>query len=294
MSYASRSVAGKLRIPLLLLPALSVILLLFAGGVVVGFAQSLEYMPVLGLRTPTLQHYGAILTDRTFYVSLGLTLYLALASTSLAVGLALAAAMLLRHTFPGSRLATFIFQVPLPVPHLVAAAGIVMLLTQSGLFARVLYAVNAIQQPADFPALVFDRGYVGVLLVYLWKEIPFIGLVVLAVLKSTGQEYEEIAQTLGASPWQRFRHVLLPLVMPGIVSTSIIVFAFLFGSFEVPLLLGVRYPNVLPVEAYRAYMDPDLARRPEAMAMGILITIIAMALLALYRRVASSLHGGQL
>ncbi len=81
-------------------------------------------------------------------------------------------------------------------------------------------------------------------------------------------EYEEVAQTLGAGPWQRFRHVLLPLVMPGIISTSIIVFAFLFGSFEIPLLLGVRYPNTLPVTAYRAYIDPDLSRRPEAMAMG--------------------------
>ena len=51
-----------------------------------------------------------------------------------------------------------------------------------------------------------------------------------------------------------------------------------------PLLLGVRYPNVLPVLAYRAYTDPDLARRPESMAMGIVIAIIVVGLLIVYRR----------
>ncbi|MCB0183719.1 MAG: hypothetical protein KDE31_05615, partial [Caldilineaceae bacterium] len=63
--------------------------------------------------------------------------------------------------------------------------------------------------------------------------------------------------------------------------TSIIVFAFVFGSFEIPLLLGQRYPNVLPVTAYRAYIDPDLNQRPEAMAMGIMITLIVIVLLNL-------------
>jgi putative spermidine/putrescine transport system permease protein len=182
-------------------------------------------------------------------------------------------------------MATFVIQVPLPVPHLVAAAGIVMLLAQSGLFARVLFALGALQQPDQFPVLVFDRAYVATILVYLWKEIPFIALVVLAMLKSAGHEYEEVARNLGANAWQRFRYVLLPAIMPGVVSTSIIVFAFLFGSFEVPLLLGQRYPNTLPVLAYRAYADPDLGQRPEAMAIGVVITIIVVVLLAVYRRI---------
>ena len=270
----------------MLAPALAVIFLLFGGGLLIGLGQSIDYLPALNLRVPTLRHYLDILTDTDFYISLALTLYIAFASTFLATILALVAAMILRRSFRGSRFVTTIYQLPLPVPHLVVAAGIVMLLTQSGIIARMAYAVGLISQPADFPALVFDRNYIGVILVYTWKEAPFIGLVVLAVLKGVGLEYEEAAQTLGAGPWQRFRYILLPLVMPGIVSTSIIVFAFLFGSFEIPLLLGVRYPNTLPVAAYRAYIDPDLAQRPEAMAMGIIITVIVVALLGLYRHVA--------
>lgn len=269
---------------LLLLPTLLVIGALFLGGISVGVSQSLGYMPVIGLRSPTVAYYADILGNSDFWRSFGLTLYMAVTSTVLSVVLALVAAMTLRHRFRGSRWITLIFQLPLPVPHLVAAAGIVMLLTQSGIFARLLYAAGTIGGPGDFPALVFDQAYIGAMLVYTWKEIPFIGVVVLAVLKSVGVEYEEAAQTLGATAWQRFRYVLLPLTMPGIVSTSVIVFAFLFGSFEIPLLLGVRYPNTLPVAAYRAYIDPDLSRRPEAMALGIIITGIVVALLAIYRR----------
>jgi len=266
----------------MLAPALAIILLLFLGGVLIGLGQSLDYMPIIGLTEPTLRHYGNILTDGDFYTSLWLTLYISLSSTLLATGLAVALALVLRRRFWGSRIATFFFQLPLPVPHLVAAAGFVLLLTQSGLFARLLYHGGWLERPNEFPALVFDRWQVATILVYVWKEVPFIGLVILAILKGMGQEYEEVAQTLGASGRQRFRYVLLPLMMPGITVTGVIVFAFVFGSFEIPLLLGQRYPNVLPVTAYRAYTDTDLNQRPEAMAMGMIITVIVVVLLNLW------------
>ncbi|MFZ4655987.1 MAG: ABC transporter permease [Caldilineaceae bacterium] len=278
------------RIWLMLAPALAVILLLFVGGVFVGFGQSLDYMPIIGLKTPTLRHYVNILTDPDFYLSLLLTLYITVVSTVLAGALAVAAALLLRHHFVGSRFVTFLFQLPLPVPHLVAATGMVLLFTQSGLFARLAYSVGWLERPNEFPVMVFDRWQIATILVYLWKEIPFIGLVILAILQGVGQEYEEIAQTLGANRWQRFRYVLLPLMMPGLITTGVIVFAYVFGSFEIPLLLGQRYPNVLPVTAYRAYVDPDLNQRPEAMAMGMVITGIVIFLLNLALRLSRRLR----
>ena len=279
------------RIWLMLAPALAVILLLFGGGVVVGFQQSIGYVPVLGLTTPTLRHYGEILSDQSFRSSLLLTLYISVTGTLLATMLAVMAALVLRHRFRGSGLATMVFQLPLPAPHLVAAAGIIMLLTQSGLFARMLYQLGGLAAPGDFPALVYDRWQVGTLLVYLWKEVPFIGIAVLAVLKSVGNDYEEAARTLGANAWQRFRYILLPLILPSVVSTSAIVFAYMFGSFEVPLLLGQRHPTTLPVAAYRAYIDPDLGRRPESMAMGMVITAVVVLLLEFYRRLARKMTG---
>lgn len=284
MQHLSRS--DGWRPYLLVAPAVIVIMVVFGGGIGLGFVQSLGYLPVLGLTEPTLAHYAALLVNPRFYAGLALTFAVALSSTILATLLAVGAAMTLRRAFRGSRVLTFIYQIPLPVPHLVAAAGLVMLLTQSGVFARVLYRAGLITQPADFPPIFFDRSSLGIILVYVWKEAPFIGLVLLALLKGSAFEYEEVASTLGASAWQRFRHVLLPLMLPGILSTSVIVFAFMFGSFEIPLLLGVRYPEVLPVMAYRLYIDPDLTRRPEAMAIGIVITLIVVVSLGLYRWLA--------
>ena len=276
----------KLRVPLMLLPAFAVLIVLFGGGMVIGVGQSFGYFPIIGLTDFTLQHYIDAVTDRNFLQSLWLTFRIAFWSTFLSCALAVAFALVLRQTFKGSKFWTFLFQVPLPIPHLVAANGIVLLVTQSGLLARFGVAAGLMERPADFPIMVFDRAGMAIILTFLWKEVPFIGLVVLAILQGVGPQFEEIAQTLGANRWQRFWYVLMPLIMPGILSSSIIVFAFVFASYEIPLLLGVRFPTTLPVLAFQNYQDPDLALRPQAMAISVILAIIAVALLAAYRRLA--------
>lgn len=276
----------KLRVPIMLLPAFAVLILLFGGGMAIGIGQSFGYFPVIGLTDFTVQHYVDAVTDRNFLLSLWLTFRIAFWSTFLSSIFAILFALVLRERFQGSQFWTFLFQVPIPIPHLVAANGIVLLVTQSGLLARFGVAAGLMERPADFPILVFDRAGIAIILTFLWKEIPFIGLVVLAILQSVGPQFEEIAQTLGANRWQRFWHVLLPLIMPGILSSSIIVFAFTFASYEIPLLLGVRFPTTLPVLAFQNYQDPDLSLRPQAMAVSVILAIIAVALLAAYRRLA--------
>ena len=72
------------------------------------------------------------------------------------------------------------------------------------------------------------------------------------------------ARALGASPWQCFWHVTLPLLRSGIISASLIVFGFIFGSFEVPFLLGSTFPKTLPILVYQAFTDSDLTQRPIA------------------------------
>ena len=214
------SLMDKLRAPLLVLPAVALVVLLFFGGLVVGFSQSLGYFPAIGSFDLTLRYYGDVLTDNTFFESLWQTFRLALLSTVMSSVLAIALALVLRNTFKGSRFFTFMFQLSIPIPHLVAAAGIVLLVSQSGILARGAYALGLIDAPRNFPVMVFDRPGTAIQLTYLWKEVPFIGIVVLAILQGVGPQYEEIARTLGANAWQRFRYVLLPLILPGVLSTS--------------------------------------------------------------------------
>ncbi|MCP3972939.1 MAG: ABC transporter permease subunit [bacterium] len=279
-------VKERLKIPLMLGPAVAVIVLLFGGGLLVGLGQSLGYFPAIGLTEFSFDAYRSVLTDPNFLRSLWLTFRIALVATVLSSVLAVGFALVLRQKFGGSRLATFLFQIPIPVPHLVAASGIILLITQSGLIARFGAAAGLMEVPADFPALVFDKAGIAIILTFLWKEVPFVGLVVLAVLQSVGPQYEEQARTLGANARQRFFNVLLPLIMPGIMSTSIIIFAFTFANYEIPLLLGVRFPSTLPVVAFRQYQDPDLGLRPEAMAISIVLAVVAILLLIAYRRLA--------
>ncbi len=85
--------------------------------------------------------------------------------------------------------------------------------------------------------------------------------------------------------------MILPLISPSLAAAAVLSFAFAVGAFEVPFLLGQRYPSALPVLAYRSYVDVDLNARPEAMAISMVITAIAAAAVLLYmhfvrRRVA--------
>lgn len=276
--------SDRTKIILLLLPALLVIGALFFGGLLIGVMRSFNYMPIIGLTEPDLSAYVAIFTNREFYLSFALTFHIAFTSTLISCVIAVGAALLLRRAFIGRAVINFLFQLNLTVPHLVGAIGILYLFSQSGSFARLAAEWGMIARPADFPALVFDPFAIGIILQYVWKEVPFIGVIILANMQTIGEDYESVARSLGASKWQSFRFVLLPLIFPAMLSASVIVFAFTFGAYEIPAILGANYPAALPVLAYRKFTDVDLASRPEAMAMAIIIALLSALMLYLYMR----------
>jgi len=165
-----------------------------------------------------------------------------------------------------------------------------LLLAQSGLLARWAGALGIIQSPADFPVLVRDRYGIGIILTYLGKEIPLLPLLILALLRTQSDGYLLVAQNLGANAWQRFRLVTLPLVRPALVSGSLLVFAYIFGAYEVPALLGVRYPRTLPVLALESFTNPDLRARAEGMAISLIIAFIVL-MIAGFARAKEELQG---
>lgn len=274
----------RARIALLLAPALLVLGGLFLTGLGLTLLRSFRYLPALGMTEPDLAAYAAILASPGFLASLGLSLWIATASTLLSAVLALCAALLLRQSFPGRALVSFLVQLNLTVPHVVGAIGVLYLLSQSGAFARLAHAAGLIAGPAGFPALVNDPFAIGIILLYVWKEVPFITLILLANLQTIGEDHESVARSLGATRWQAFRHVLLPMLAPGLAAASALVFAFAFGAYEVPLVLGQHAPKALPVLAWQAWTDTDLTLRPEAMAMAVIVAAIGLALLALVAR----------
>lgn len=276
----------RLKIALMLAPLLLIILGLFVGSGVFVVGQSLGYLPVIGKYDFTLEAYDRLIHDPDVWWSLLVSFHIAFTSTVISTALAIVCALILRETFLGKKAISFLFQLSLSIPHIVVVLAVLLLVSQGGLLARLAYHAGAISEPREFPALVFDRLQIGIILVYILKEVPFIGIIVLAILQGIGREYEETAATMGATPWQRFRYVILPMIGPGTLSAFIIVFAYVFGAFEIPYLLGRTYPASTPVLGLRYYLNVDLGARPVAMALNVLILVFILVLTGLYMRIS--------
>lgn len=271
---------------LLLTPALLIIVVLFGGGLLLGLLQALGYQSSDHISSITLAHFSNVIHDPDLMTSLRLTGYIATTSTLIAVLISIVLALLLNRLAHESKVINFLLQIPLTVPHLVIAIATLLLLSPSGLLSRCLLQLGLISGSGAFPLLVHDRYGAGILLTYIWKEVPFITFMLLAVLKNAGPELHEVGKTLNASRVQRFTHITMPLIAPSVGASALIVFAFTFGAFEVPYLLGETYPMALPVWAYKNYADVDLMARPEGIAIGLIIALIIIAVIFLAQALA--------
>lgn len=278
------------RTALLLAPALTVVLVLFGGGLVQAVAQSLGYRPFLPGTGASLDAYRALWSDEAVRASVGITLRVAFGSTAASVLLGLAAALLVRSLGRARPAFAGLLQVTLPLPHVVAALAMILLLSQAGAVSRVAAAFGLVDAPAAFPALVQDGAGWAIIVSYVWKEAPFVAVLVLAALSRGVAGAEDAARVLGAGARQRLRFVLLPALAPTLASAAVLVFAFTVGSYEVPYLLGRPYPATLPVIAYQQFRDPDLAARPLAMAIAVLIAVLAGACALAYLALSDRLR----
>lgn len=270
-----------------LAPALTIVLVLLGASLAYGVAQSLGLMSVIGQDSINMDAYRNLLTGqglagREFWRALVFSLWVSFASTLVSAAIALVIAIWLAdRRRASSKVDTLALNWNLAFPHLVWAVALLLFLSQSGLLARWSASISLIQNPVEFPVLVRDRYGIGIILHYISKEIPFLVLILLAVLRAQPVGYDLVAENLGASRWQRLRYVTLPLVTPALLSGALLVFAFVFSSYEVPALLGVDFPRMLPVLALRFFNDPDLRSRADGMAISLIITTIVLAVAAI-------------
>lgn len=274
----------RLKPYIMLMPVMIVIVGIFLVGLFMAFVQSLGYFKAIGLTEFTLKYYKEVLTSRGFLSSLGFSLYISIVSSVIAVilGVLLAYSILRskhRHGFE-----EMIYKLPIVVPHIVAALLVYNILSQSGILPRLLYSIGIIEEQSQFPSLLYDKKGIGIIIAYLWKEIPFVAMVVYTILSNINDKLSGVARNLGANNRQVFFHVLLPLIMPSVFSAFIIIFAFSFGAYELPFLLGPTTPKALPVKAYIEYTNPSLANRPYAMVINMTLTLVSLILVWLYNK----------
>ena len=271
----------KVHIFLLLLPFLgiSALVCLSVWNVAI---QSLGYIPAFGLTTPNFQYYGEVFRNPDFVNSVWVSLKIALWSAVFACILGVALSMALIKTRKAKGASLYAIRLPILVPHAVVAVFVVQILGQTGLLARLLFTLGLLEDYTQFPQLLYTPSYLGTVLAYLWKEIPFVAYFVLAFMSSISETLGEAAENLGASPIRGFFEVTLPLSLRVISKAFLIIFIFAFGGYELPLLLGSTLPKALSVTTYLAYMSPDLLQRPLAMAMNGTMLLLSAAMSFLY------------
>ena len=274
---------------MLLLPFILLMALLFASVINV-LSQSLGYIPAFGLNSFTLDYYRELIRQPTFLSALWMSLRIAFISAVIAsiLGVLLCAALTAHKS---NRAALQIVRLPILVPHAVVAVFIINIFSQTGLLARLAYALGFIGDYTEFPQLLYAPGGLGIIIAYLWKEIPFIAYFSLSLMSSISSTLGEAAENLGASPIRSFFAITLPLSLPAVLHGFLIVFIFAFGGYELPFILGSTLPKALPVQAHIEFIHPDLLRRPYAMAMNGIILLLSVTMAILYQRLTKRLLG---
>lgn len=265
---------------LLALPAVLPVVIVLGVSLIGAGAQSLGLLPFVGEPDPGLQAWSP--EGDPLAASIFVSIYIAAVSTvlSLVTGFLIAAYILARPR--AGRLVAGLSVATIPIPHLIGAGAMGLLLSDSGFLSRLLGL------PDLFPHLVGGSWWIATIAEYVWKESAFVALVVVGSMAGTTAGLCDTAASLGATGRQRILHVVLPLARPALAVSALIIFVYTLGAYEAPWLLGPTVPEPLPVRSVRLFGSIDLDARPEAMASALLAVAVGLlailAGLALIRR----------
>ena len=268
--------------PYLLSAPVIVLCAILIISIINGVIQSFGIIPAFDMTKPTLAYYQEILHSESLMESIGLSLYLTVATTffALAIGSLLCWSLILLKKKGGAL--EQILKIPILVPHTVVAILAINLLSSTGLLSRIFMTMGMTEAAEWISCILYTPESWGVIMAYLWKEIPFVCYFIAAVMGSIDGSYGDAARNLGAGKWRAFWNVTLPLCKPAILNSGLIIFCYSFGAYELPLLLGSTLPKALPVQTYIEYTHPDLTHRPYAMALNMIMLLICLIAAGVY------------
>ena len=212
------------------------------------------------------------------------TLWLAVLVIPLQLVLALAMAQMLSQIRKGRDLLLYVWTVPLGISDL--AAGIIWLaiFEQTGFLNSVLVSLGAASEPFNF--LAFQNTgtlLLAVVLAEVWRATAIVLVILVSGMGLIPKEYGEAADVFGASAWQKFRHVTLPLLKPSLQTALILRTILAFEVFAVVAALsGTKFP-VLMSETYNWQFN--LQDGPVAAAMAMVILGVSIVSTLIYLRV---------
>ena len=227
----------------------------------------------------TLEHYVAFLSDPHSRNIVLLTFVLAIAATFFSVVVSVPLSLILREKLRGHRFFRVVSIAPLVIPGLIGALGLLLLFGNRGWFNLFIRDfVPFVQGP-----IRINYTVPGLILFYVWLYFPYTFLTTLGALEGLDPAIEEAARVSGADRWQVLRHVVLPLITPGILAGSVLTFMAAFGAFSIPLVAGGDH-RPLSVEVYKQIDLFIPARWSRASATAVLMGAMQIAFLSLYMR----------
>jgi spermidine/putrescine transport system permease protein len=137
-----------------------------------------------------------------------------------------------------------------------------------------------------FVLLNLTLGLVSVALAHIAFCIGFVAIVVRARLAGMDESLTEAARDCGATPWQTFRYITLPLIMPGVIAGALMAFTLSIDDFVITFFTAGAGTVTLPLQIYSMI---KIAVTPEVNAISTLLMLLTLALIVVATRLTPSL-----
>jgi len=208
-------------------------------GYTVLYLSLIVLIPLTALVAKTLtlgwtEFWAAVTAPRVlaaFRLTFGASL---LAASVNAIAGLLVAWVLVRYSFPGKRVVDALVDLPFALPTAVAGISLAALLAGNGWVGQWLEPLGI--------QLAFQPG--GVVIALIFIGLPFVVRTVQPVLQDAERELEEAAQCLGATPWQTFRYVIFPTILPALLTGFALAFARAVGEYGSVIFIAGNVPMV--------------------------------------------------
>lgn len=224
----------------------------------------------------TLSHFIHFFERKFYYITILNSFKVTIVSTILAVIIGLPLAYMLRKIkIFGSKFIQIIVIVSYISPPFIGAYAWIQLLGRSGVITKFIN---------DTFQLNFDGiyGFAGIVLVLTLQSFPLVFIYIMGALKNLDNSLVEAAESLGYSNFQRTTKIIIPLIMPTILASSLLVFMRVIADFGTPMLIGEGY-RTMPVLIYQQFLSEVGGDAGFAAAIATIFVIITVTLFLLQR-----------
>lgn len=210
--------------------------------------------------------------DAVSAIRLSLVCSLSAAALSVLFGIPLAW-VLARVRFPGRGLVRGLVLLPLVLPPVVGGVALLSAFGRRGIVGAPLYDWFGVQ-------LTFST--MGAILAETFVALPFFVITVEAGLRSMDRRCEDAAATLGASPWEIFRRVTLPIIAPTVVAGTLLAWARALGEFGATITFNGNYPGTTQTMPTLIYVTRQ-ADQDAALSLSLVMLLVSIGVLVALR-----------